>query len=46
MERFHRIDYYGDDGQAEYRSTLRQIEKACSIAKVYDLLQPDSFQSY
>lgn len=41
-----RNDYYGDEGQAEYRSTLMKIEKARSIAKIYDLLQPDTFEPY
>lgn len=39
-------DYYGEDGQAEYRSTLRKIGKTRSIAKIYDLLQPDTFEPY
>jgi hypothetical protein len=41
-----REDYYGDDGQAEYRSTLRKIGKTRSISKLYDLLQPDTFEPY
>ncbi|MDB5438878.1 MAG: hypothetical protein JWM33_1305 [Caulobacteraceae bacterium] len=41
-----REDYYGEDGQAEYRSTLKKIEKTRSIAKIYDLLQPDTFEPY
>jgi hypothetical protein len=41
-----KIDYYGDEGQAEYRSTLKKIEKARSIAKIYDLLQPDTFEPH
>jgi hypothetical protein len=40
------IDYYGEEGQAEYRSTLKKIEKARSISKIYDLLQPDTFEPY
>lgn len=39
-------DYYGKDGQAEYRSTLRKIGRARSIEKIYDLLQPDTFEPY
>ncbi len=39
-------DYYGDDGQAEYRAMRRKIGKARSIAKIYDVLQPDTFESY
>jgi hypothetical protein len=31
---------------AEYRSTLKKIEKTRSIAKIYDLLQPDTFEPY
>lgn len=41
-----REDYYGEEGQAEYRSTLKKIEKARSIARIYDLLQPDTFEPY
>jgi hypothetical protein len=41
-----RDDYYGEDGQAEYKATLRKIGKARSIAKIYDLLQPDTFEPY
>ncbi len=40
------IDYHGDDGQAEYRSMIKSIGKARSVAKLYDLLQPDTFESY
>ena len=40
------VDYYGDDGQAEYRSMIRSIGKARSVAKLYDLLAPDTFESY
>jgi hypothetical protein len=40
------VDYYGEEGQAEYRSTLKKIGKARSIAKIYDLLQPDTFEPY
>ncbi len=40
------IDYYGEDGQAEYRSTLIKIGKTRSIAKIYDLLEPDTFEPY
>ena len=39
-------DYYGDDGQAEYRATLKKIGTTRSIAKIYDLLQPDTFEPY
>lgn len=41
-----RIDYYGEAGQAEYRSTLRKIGKTRSISNIYDLLQPDTFKPY
>ncbi|MBX3482379.1 hypothetical protein [Phenylobacterium sp.] len=41
-----RIDYYGEEGQAEYRSMIRKIGKTRSISKIYDLLQPDTFESY
>ena len=41
-----RIDYYGEEGQAEYRSTLRKIGKTRSISKIYDVLQPDTFEPY
>lgn len=39
-------DYYGEDGQKEFKSMLRKVEKARSVAKIYDLLQPDTFESY
>jgi len=41
-----RDDYYGEEGQAEYRSTLRKIGKTRSISDIYDLLQPDTFEPY
>jgi len=41
-----KIDYYGEEAQAEYRSTLRKIGKTRSIAKIYDLLQPDTFEPF
>ena len=41
-----KIDYYGEDGEAEYRSTLKRLEKTRSISKIYDLLEPDTFESY
>jgi hypothetical protein len=40
------IDYYGEEGEAEYKSTLSKIGKTRSIAKIYDLLQPDTFEPY
>jgi hypothetical protein len=40
------IDYYGEEGQAEYRSTLAKIGEMRSIAELYDLLQPDTFEPY
>lgn len=40
------IDYYGEEGQAEYRSMLRRIKNARSIEKIYDLIQPDTFEPY
>ena len=43
---FFKIDYYGDEGQAEYRSMLKKIEKARSIAQIYDLLQLDTFEPH
>lgn len=39
-----RIDYYGDEGGAEYASTLTKIGKTRSIRAIYDLLQPDTFE--
>ena len=39
-------DYYGKDGQAEYRSTLRKIGRARSIEKLYELLAPDTFEPH
>lgn len=41
-----RDDYYGKEGQAEYKAMVRSIGKARSIAKIYDLLQPDTFEPY
>jgi hypothetical protein len=40
------VDYYGDEGQAEYMSALRKIGKTRSIAQIYDLLQPDIFEPF
>jgi hypothetical protein len=40
------IDYYGEEGQAEYRSTLGKLGKTRSIEKIYDLLQPDTFEPF
>ncbi len=39
-------DYYGDEGQTEYRSVLKKIDRARSISKIYDLLQPDTFEPH
>ena len=43
---FFKADYYGEDGQAEYRSTLEKIREARSISDIYDLLQPDTFEPF
>lgn len=40
-----RIDYYGDEGEAEYASMLRKIGRTKSIRNIYDLLNPDTFES-
>jgi hypothetical protein len=40
------IDYYGDEGQEEYRSTRRKIGRTRSIGEIYDLLQPDTFEPF
>jgi hypothetical protein len=39
-------DYYADDGQAEYKATRRKVGNARSVVRIYDLLQPDTFEPY
>lgn len=39
-------DYYGEDGQKEYEDTLKKIRKAKSLARISDLLGPDTFEAY
>ena len=39
-------DYYGEDGQKEYADTLKNIRNAKSLANLYDLLNPDTFEPY
>ena len=42
-----RADYTGFDGdEAEFRALLDQVSQATSIAGLYKLLQPDTFESY
>lgn len=39
-------DYYGDDGQADFRKLLASVARAKGIARIYDLIQPDTFEPY
>jgi len=39
-------DYYGEEGQKEYEDTLKNIRKAPSVATLYGLLNPDTFEGY
>ena len=40
-------DYTGfEDGEAEFGSLLEKVSQARSIAELYELLQPDTFESY
>ena len=42
-----RVDYTGFDGdEAEFSSLIEKVNRARSIAELYDLLQPDTFESY
>lgn len=36
----------GDDPELEFKPLLARIEKARSVGEVYDLLQPDTFESH
>jgi hypothetical protein len=42
-----RADYTGFDGdEAEFSSLLDKVGQARSIAELYEVLQPDTFESY
>lgn len=39
-------DYYGEEGEKEYAGTLKAIRRTKTVAKIYDLLSPDTFEAY
>jgi len=42
-----RVDYTGfDSDEAEFELLLSRIGQACSIAELYEVLQPDTFEPY
>ncbi|MCR5877472.1 hypothetical protein [Phenylobacterium sp. J367] len=46
LEKF-RVDYTGFGGdEAEFESLLARVGKARSVAEVYELIQPDTFEPY
>ena len=43
----HAINYLeGDDPDLEFRPLLTRVGKSRSVAEIYDLLQPDTFESH
>ena len=38
--------YYGEEGEKEYADTLKAIRRTKTVAKIYDLLSPDTFEAY
>ena len=43
----HAINYLeGDDPDVEFRPLLAKVGKAQSVAEIYDLLQPDTFEPH
>lgn len=43
----HAINYLeGDDPDIEFKPLLAKVGKARTVAEIYDLLQPDTFESH
>jgi len=43
----HTVKYLeGDDREVEFEPLLASVKRARSIAEIFDLLQPDTFESH
>ena len=40
------VDYMDGGGDSHYQSLLSAIPRTRSVSEIYDLLQPDTFESY
>jgi hypothetical protein len=43
----HAINYLeGEDPEIEFKPLLTKVDRAPSVAELYDLIQPDTFESH